>query len=320
MLWQSVKGNPFQGFTNPLVSLVNNQIKVEGTNGSSQPVAANLPLSDTRVRMLGTSGTSKLFQIASFNLANPTNNTPPTAVNDSFTATEDTALNVAVANGVLKNDTDPNATQQLSAVVVTQPDHGTLTLNANGSFLYTPTANYSGPDSFTYRASDGIAQSAPATVNITVTAVNDAPVAADNSHNATQDTALNVDQATGVLANDTDAEGTALTATIVAQPQHGTVTLNANGSFVYTPTTGYTGPDSFTYRASDGPAQSAPATVNITVAATGGGEGEAEGEGGSQSAAAAALLAFLASQDDDESDSLLGPSADWAAAVDQALS
>jgi len=319
-LWQSVKGNPFQGFTNPLVTLVNNQIKVEGTNGSSQPVAANLPLTDTRVRMLGTSGTNKLFQISSFNLSNPTNNTPPTAVNDTFTTAEDTGLNVAVANGVLKNDTDPNASQSLSAVVVTQPAHGTLTLNANGSFIYTPAANYNGPDSFTYRASDGIGQSSPATVNITVTAVNDAPVAVNNSFNATQNTALNVDQAGGVLANDTDTEGNALTATIVTQPQHGTVTLNANGSFVYTPATGYTGPDSFTYRASDGPAQSSPATVNITVAAPAGGEGEAEGEGGSQSAAAAALLAFLASQEDDEDSPSMGPLADWASAVDEVLS
>ncbi len=319
-LWQSIKGNPFQGFTDPLVTLVNNQIKVEGTNGGSQPVTANLPLTDARVRMLGASGTNKLFQVASFNLANPTNNTPPTAVNDGFTTNEDTALNVTAANGVLKNDTDPNSSQTMTAAVVTQPAHGTLTLNANGSLIYTPTANYNGPDSFTYRVSDGIAQSSPATVNITVTAVNDAPVAAANSYNATQDTALNVDQATGVLANDTDAEGTALNATVVTQPQHGTVTLNTNGSFVYTPATDFTGLDSFTYRASDGAAQSSPATVTITIAAAG--EGEAEGEGGSasQSTAAAALLAYLSSQDDEEApSSLLGESADWADAVDEAL-
>ena len=215
-LWQSVKGDPFDGFTNPVVSRVNNQIKVEGiATGGATPVSASLPLDDLRVRMLDNSSTSDFVLVSSFNLSNPTNNTPPTAVNDTFTTNEDTPLNVAVANGVLKNDTDPNSSQTLTATVVTQPAHGTLTLNANGSFLYTPTANYNGPDSFAYRVSDGIAQSSPATVNITVTAVNDAPVAVANSYNATQNTPLNVNQTNGVVTNDTDAEGSTLTATVV---------------------------------------------------------------------------------------------------------
>ena len=78
------------------------------------------------------------------------------------------------APGVLGNDSDPDG-DPLTAVLVTGPSHGSLTLNANGSFSYTPAANFAGSDSFTYRASDGTVSSSPATVTITVTATNDTP-------------------------------------------------------------------------------------------------------------------------------------------------
>ena len=100
-------------------------------------------------------------------------NRAPTAAADAYSTAEDTALTVT-APGVLANDSDPDG-NPLSAVLVSGPSHGTLTLNANGSFTYTPAANYNGSDSFTYRASDGTLQSSPATVTITVTAVNDGP-------------------------------------------------------------------------------------------------------------------------------------------------
>jgi VCBS repeat-containing protein len=100
-------------------------------------------------------------------------NQPPTAADDAYTTNEDTPLTVA-APGVLGNDTDADH-NPLTAVQASGPSHGTLTLNPNGSFTYTPTANYNGPDSFTYRANDGTATSNLATVTITVSAVNDAP-------------------------------------------------------------------------------------------------------------------------------------------------
>ena len=191
-------------------------------------------------------------------------NEPPTAQDNSYSTNEDVPLVVA-APGVLANDTDPDA-NPLTAVVVAGPGHGSVTLNPNGGFTYTPAANYNGPDSFTYRANDASANSNVATVSLTVNAVNDAPAAAGDAFNANEDTTLSV-SAPGVLANDADTvEGSAVTATLVAGPAHGTLTLNSNGSFIYVPAANYNGSDSFTYRASDGDAVSAIATAVITIA------------------------------------------------------
>lgn len=100
---------------------------------------------------------------------------------------------------------------------------------------------------------------------VTIVAVNDPPVAVDDSYSVDQDTTLS-QPAPGVLANDTDADGSATPqAVLVTGPSHGTLTLNADGSFVYKPAAGYSGPDTFTYRARDGSTESNVATVTITV-------------------------------------------------------
>ena len=191
-------------------------------------------------------------------------NAAPVAVNDAYTTSEDTPLTVA-AKGVLTNDTDVDG-NMLTAVKVTDPSHGTVTLNSNGSFTYTPTANYNGSDNFTYKANDGTADSNTATVTITITAVNDAPVAVNDAYTTSEDTPLSV-AAPGVLSNDTDVDSSTLTAVKVSDPTHGTLTLNNNGSFTYTPTANYNGSDSFTYKANDGSANSNTTTVTITITA-----------------------------------------------------
>ncbi len=189
-------------------------------------------------------------------------NNPPVAAADSYSTNEDTPLNVT-GKGVLTNDTDPDG-DTLVATLGANVAHGTLTLSSNGSFVYTPAANYNGSDSFTYSASDGKLNSNTVTVSITIVPVNDAPVAVADSYTTVESTPLAV-PAKGVLANDTDAEGDPLTAVLVAGPAHGTVALNADGSFTYTSTLHYNGPDTFTYRANDGKLNSDPATVTITV-------------------------------------------------------
>jgi hypothetical protein len=103
-----------------------------------------------------------------------------------------------------------------------------------------------------------------ATVNITVTGSPDAPVAVDDSYSTNQNTSLTI-AAPGVLGNDTDGDGDALTAGSASIPANGAVAFNADGSFTYTPNGGYSGPDSFTYVVSDGLGGTDTGTVNITV-------------------------------------------------------
>jgi VCBS repeat-containing protein len=190
------------------------------------------------------------------------NNHAPVAVDDNFTTNEDTVLNVPAA-GVLGNDTDVE-NDPLTSAVVAGPAHGSLTLNSDGSFAYTPDANYNGTDSFTYKANDGTADSNTATVNLTINPVNDAPVAVDDSFTTNEDTPLTI-AAPGILGNDTDVENDPLTSAVVTGPAHGSLTLNADGSFTYTPGANFNGTDSFTYKANDGTADSNVATVNLTV-------------------------------------------------------
>jgi uncharacterized repeat protein (TIGR01451 family) len=190
-------------------------------------------------------------------------NDAPVAVADTYDTDEDTLLDVT-APGVLGNDTDVED-NPLTAVLDTDVEHGTLTLNADGSFSYMPDADFNGEDSFTYKANDGELDSEVVTVTITVTPVNDAPVAVDDSYMTAQDMVLDVLAVGGVLANDSDLEDDPLTAVLVTDVQFGTLVLDPDGSFVYTPNTGFNGVDTFTYRANDGELDSELATVTITV-------------------------------------------------------
>src|SRR2546427_68164 len=128
-----------------------------------------------------------------------------------------------------------------------------------------PALNFNGTDNFTYKASDGQAQSGVATVTITVTPVNDAPVAEIGRASSRDREKISTVSAPGVLANDSDVDGDTLSAVLVSGPTRGTLTLNGDGSLVYMPALNFNGTDSFTYKASDGQAQSGVATVTITV-------------------------------------------------------
>jgi VCBS repeat-containing protein len=202
-------------------------------------------------------------------------NDAPVARGDAFATDEDTPLTVS-APGVLGNDTDVDS-PTLTAVLVTGPAHGTLALNSDGGFSYAPAANYNGPDSFAYKANDGQADSGTATVSLTVTPVDDAPVAANDSYSTAEDTPLTV-AVPGVLGNDSDVDGDTLNAALVSGPAHGTLTLNSNGSFLYTPAAGFSGSDTFTYRASDGSLE-ALATVSISVTPSPATSGRVTGSG-----------------------------------------
>jgi uncharacterized repeat protein (TIGR01451 family) len=189
-------------------------------------------------------------------------NDPPVANDDAYAVDEDDLLNVA-APGVLGNDMDLD-NDSLTAVVVSDVSNGTLVLNGDGSFTYTPDADFSGMDSFTYQAYDGTDYSNVATVTIMVNPVNDAPVANDDGYSIDEDNPLNV-AAPGVLGNDSDVENDPLTAVLVGDVSNGTLNLSSNGSFTYMPDLDFTGTDSFTYWAYDGSDYSNVTTVTITV-------------------------------------------------------
>jgi VCBS repeat-containing protein len=172
-------------------------------------------------------------------------NDPAVARDDSFSIAEDGG---SVSGNVLANDSDVENGIH-SAVPVSPPAHGTLSWTGAGGFTYTPNANFFGSDSFTYQAYDSGGPSNVATVTITVTPVNDAPVANSEEFFGTEDAAP---VSGNVLVNDTDVEGTALTATLVTLPQYGTLAFNSNGSFTYTPNPNFYGSDAFEYRISDG--------------------------------------------------------------------
>src|SRR5439155_1659514 len=158
---------------------------------------------------------------------------------------EDTQLTVS-APGVLANDSDVDG-DPLTAILVSSPAHGTLNLNSDGSFSYVPAANYNGPDSFTYKANGGQAESGIATVSITITDVNDAPVAADDSASTPEDIAVTI----APLANDSDVDGDSLTITS-ATATNGTVVIVGGTNLLFTPAPDFNGTATITYTISDG--------------------------------------------------------------------
>lgn len=180
------------------------------------------------------------------------------AVNDTYSVRHDRQLSVG-APGVLRNDVDVSLTGGTSVDLVRGVSNGTLNLAANGGFTYLPRSGYVGTDSFQYRISGLL--TTPATVTISVT--NAAPVATDDSFTVTPGRTLSV-AAPGVLSNDSDADGDAITVDDESGVS-GSLKLNANGGFTYTPNGGFSGSTSFTYTITDGISTST-ATVRLTSA------------------------------------------------------
>ena len=184
----------------------------------------------------------------------------PVALGDSYSAVEDTPLTVA-APGVLANDTDNISGVTLTAVLAGNAAHGAVVLNPDGSFTYTPAANFNGTDTFTYRANDGFADSAPATVTISVAAVNDAPVlGVIGDQTVDEGETLNLQ----VAATDPDGTTPALSATDL--PANATFVDNGDGTGTFTWEIGFedAGVYSISFTASDG-TLSDTRTMTLTV-------------------------------------------------------
>ncbi|NIN12284.1 MAG: tandem-95 repeat protein, partial [Gemmatimonadales bacterium] len=193
-------------------------------------------------------------------------NTAPTADDKNATTEEDTAVTVTLTAE------DPEECE-LTFSIVELPTNGTLSGFADqvcgagspntdsGSVTYTPDPDFNGTDSFTYKANDGLADSNVATVTITVSAVNDPPVAMGDSASTSQDTPVTI----SVLANDSDVDGDPLTVTSATDPPKGSASVNGDYSITYAPDAGFFGTDSFDYSVSDGKGGTDTGTVSVTV-------------------------------------------------------
>ena len=185
-------------------------------------------------------------------------NTAPVAVDDTYSVDEDTVLTADAAGGVLANDTDAEG-DALSAELASGPANGSLILNSDGSFSYTPNANFHGTDSFTYAAHDGTDPSEAATVTITVNAINDPPICSDTSASTDEDAAV------AIILPASDVDGDDLVYSIVDQPANGSVTI-ADNVATYLGSANFCGIDSFTYAVQDpSGAMAGPCIVTVTV-------------------------------------------------------
>ncbi len=192
-------------------------------------------------------------------------NDDPVAEDDAATTAEDTPLVSTI--DLDANDTDVDGdTLSVTPGTFSTTQGGTIVIAADGSYTYTPAANFNGTDTVDYTVVDGNGGSDTGTLTVTVTAVNDAPVAVDDSASTAEDTPLvsTVD----LDANDTDVDGDALTVTpgTFATTQGGSITIAADGSYTYTPAAGFNGTDTVDYTVTDG-ALTDIGTLTISVGA-----------------------------------------------------
>jgi gliding motility-associated-like protein len=188
-------------------------------------------------------------------------NTVPTASDDSFTVNEDDILNGDVSNNDSDEDGDILVYSPFGTI---DTEHGTVILNSDGTFTYTPDPDYSGTDSFEYTACDDNGNCVDATVTITVLPLNDSPIAIDDNYTTNENTPIDID----VSDNDVDFDSSTLTYSVVTSPSSGNVVaINNAGEFTYTPNIDFSGNDSFVYEVSDGNGGTDQATVYITVIA-----------------------------------------------------
>ncbi|MGP9557633.1 tandem-95 repeat protein [Psychrobacter sp. AOP7-A1-24] len=199
-------------------------------------------------------GVAAISSSSSDSSSKPPANELPVSKDSIITATEDT-----VATGQLEAATDVDG-DDLTYALKDNAANGTVTVNADGSYSYTPNADFNGEDSFTYTIDDGQGGVITQTATITIAAVNDAPVSEDSVIAATEDTV-----AEGQLATTTDVDGDTLTYALDEETTNGSVIVNADGSYSYTPNANFHGEDSFTYTVTDG-TETITKTATITVA------------------------------------------------------
>lgn len=189
-----------------------------------------------------------------FITVNPVNDAP-NAADDFATTNEDTSVII----DVLSNDSDVDG-DPLTISSVTQAGNGAAVIIPGNKIMYTPNVNFNGADIFAYTITDERGGVASATVSVTISPINDNPVAADDSAVIDEDSDTVID----VLSNDTDVDGDSLSVSSIDTPMHGTAGVNSDGTITYTPNTDFNGVDGFSYTITDGIGSSS-ATVSITI-------------------------------------------------------
>ena len=181
-------------------------------------------------------------------------NDAPTVPNYQFTLNEDTILTSRVSGTDVDGDV-------LTYVLQTQAANGIAVVNVDGTFTYTPNENFNGTDVFTVLVSDNQGSTAISTITVTVTSVNDAPIAPSLIIITTSE-----DTPVESIINATDSDGDALTFTIENAPINGTAVVNADGTFTYIPNLNFTGTDSFSVRVADGSSGFVIVNIQVVVA------------------------------------------------------
>ena len=195
-------------------------------------------------------------------------NDPPLALSDAIEVDEGgTATSLTnEALSVLDADSDPEG-DPLTAVLFAYPTHGNLSLSNNGTFSYSHDGSETTSDSFTYRANDGDLDSDTVTISISIEPVNDPPLAVSDAIEVDEGgTATSLTNGVrSVLDGDSDPEGDPLTAELISDPTHGSLSLEEDGTFIYSHDGSETKNDSFTYRVDDGTDLSAITTVTVKI-------------------------------------------------------
>jgi len=259
----AVNGSTTQG----LVALNPNGNITYNPNGKFESLAAGETATDTFSYTVndGNGGTSTATVTVTINGVNDA----PVAVNQTATTTE----NAATTIDVLSSATDVDASDILSVSAVnTTNTRGSVSINPDGTLSYTPNGQFeslgqgaTAIDSFSYTVSDGKGGTSTATINVTITGLNDAPVAVADAVATTRDTVLTL-TAASLLANDRDIDsGDILSLIGVGNAVNGSVTINDSGNVVFTPGTGFTGNASFSYTIADQAGVTSTANVTVSV-------------------------------------------------------
>lgn len=268
-----VDGDVLSVSTTPITN-VNNGVLILNSNGTfTYTPTSNFDGTDTfTYQVTDSKGATSQADVIITVINTVTPNVSPVAVNDSYTINEGDSLSITnvAGNHLLINDSDfENNALTVNTTPINNVNNGSLVLGNDGSFTYIPSVNFNGTDTFTYEINDGFGGTSQATATITINAINDVPIAIADAYILNEDSVLTkqISDVDNLLSNDSDIDGDTLSVNPVpiSSVANGSLSLNSDGSFSYTPDADYFGADGFIYEISDGKGGIAQSSVDITI-------------------------------------------------------